>query len=203
MTTSPRPLGAPRRPRRWPLVILVPVARAAAVRRVRAAADRAGGLLQPVQVERPQAARPTSSGLANYQKALGDSIFSGALSHNVLIIVLSLVIQIPFALALAVHAERPLPRSRGPPAHLLPAVRALGGHHRDPVLACCSQPDGMVDSVLSTGRPRRAHPGLARQHRPRDAHAVRRHLVEVLRVPHDPDAGRAAGHPARDRGGRR
>ena len=42
-------------------------------------------------------------GLANYQRALGEPLFTGALAHNVLIVVLSLVIQIPFSLALAVY----------------------------------------------------------------------------------------------------
>lgn len=40
-------------------------------------------------------------GLANYEKALSDPVFLGAISHNVLIIILSLTIQIPFALGLA------------------------------------------------------------------------------------------------------
>ena len=37
-------------------------------------------------------------GLANYQRALADPVFLGAVRHNVFIIVLSLAIQIPFAL---------------------------------------------------------------------------------------------------------
>jgi raffinose/stachyose/melibiose transport system permease protein len=45
-------------------------------------------------------------GLANYEKALADSVFTGAVSHNVLIIVLSLSIQIPFALFLALMLNR-------------------------------------------------------------------------------------------------
>jgi raffinose/stachyose/melibiose transport system permease protein len=45
-------------------------------------------------------------GLANYEKALSDSVFTGAVSHNVLIIVLSLCIQIPFALFLALMLNR-------------------------------------------------------------------------------------------------
>jgi raffinose/stachyose/melibiose transport system permease protein len=45
-------------------------------------------------------------GLANYQRALADPIFFGAVSHNVFIIVASLAIQIPFALALALLLSR-------------------------------------------------------------------------------------------------
>ena len=44
--------------------------------------------------------------LANYEKALSDSVFTGAVSHNVLVIVLSLSIQIPFALFLALMLNR-------------------------------------------------------------------------------------------------
>jgi raffinose/stachyose/melibiose transport system permease protein len=40
-------------------------------------------------------------GLDNFRTALGDPIFRKAISHNAIIIVLSLAIQIPFALALA------------------------------------------------------------------------------------------------------
>lgn len=40
-------------------------------------------------------------GLDNYAKALADPVFVGAVSHNVLVILLSLTVQIPFALALA------------------------------------------------------------------------------------------------------
>jgi len=45
-------------------------------------------------------------GLANYQKALSDPVFTGAVSHNVLIIILSLSVQIPFALFLALMLNR-------------------------------------------------------------------------------------------------
>ena len=64
------------------------------------------------------------------------------------------------------------------------------------VFSLLLQPDALVDSTLKTRRSGGAHPGLARQHRHRDAHPLRDHLVEVLRLPHDPAAGRAPGHPA-------
>jgi raffinose/stachyose/melibiose transport system permease protein len=48
-------------------------------------------------------------GLANYQRALSDPVFLGAISHNALIILLSLFIQIPFALALALLLNRDFP----------------------------------------------------------------------------------------------
>ncbi len=45
-------------------------------------------------------------GIANYQRALADPIFQGAVTHNMLIVVLSLVVQIPFALGLALMLNR-------------------------------------------------------------------------------------------------
>ncbi len=45
-------------------------------------------------------------GLANYERALSDPAFLGAISHNALIVLLSIVIQIPFALGLALVLNR-------------------------------------------------------------------------------------------------
>jgi raffinose/stachyose/melibiose transport system permease protein len=45
-------------------------------------------------------------GLANFERALNDPVFLGAVGHNALIVVLSLAIQIPFALGLAVLLNR-------------------------------------------------------------------------------------------------
>ncbi len=70
------------------------------------------------------------------------------------------------------------------------------------VFSLLLQPHSVADSALTGVGPRLAHPGLAGRRQPGDAHAVRDHLVEVLRLPHDPHARRAPGHPARGRGGR-
>jgi raffinose/stachyose/melibiose transport system permease protein len=48
-------------------------------------------------------------GFANYARAFGDSVFVGALGHNLLIVVLSLAIQLPLALGLALLVGRGLP----------------------------------------------------------------------------------------------
>jgi raffinose/stachyose/melibiose transport system permease protein len=48
-------------------------------------------------------------GLDNYTKALGDKVFMGALGHNLLIAVLSLVFQLPLSLGLALLVARHLP----------------------------------------------------------------------------------------------
>ena len=49
------------------------------------------------------------TGLDNYTKALGDKVFVGALSHNLLIAVLSIFIQLPLSLVLALLVARHLP----------------------------------------------------------------------------------------------
>lgn len=46
------------------------------------------------------------TGLGNYVRALSDRVFIGALSHNLQLIVLSLVIQLPLALGLALLVRR-------------------------------------------------------------------------------------------------
>jgi raffinose/stachyose/melibiose transport system permease protein len=48
-------------------------------------------------------------GLKNYQTALGSGIFQGAVANNFLVIILSLCVQIPFALLVAVLLNRRFP----------------------------------------------------------------------------------------------
>lgn len=48
-------------------------------------------------------------GIDNYTKAINDKIFTGALSHNLLIAVLSITIQLPISLVLALLVARHLP----------------------------------------------------------------------------------------------
>jgi raffinose/stachyose/melibiose transport system permease protein len=47
-------------------------------------------------------------GLDNFRKAFGDPVFRGAMRHNAIIIALSLLLQIPFALGLAVMLNQKL-----------------------------------------------------------------------------------------------
>jgi raffinose/stachyose/melibiose transport system permease protein len=49
------------------------------------------------------------TGLTNYVRALGDRVFVGALGHNLLLIALSLAIQLPLALGLALLVGRSMP----------------------------------------------------------------------------------------------
>jgi raffinose/stachyose/melibiose transport system permease protein len=48
-------------------------------------------------------------GIDNYTKAIGDKVFTTALSHNLLIAVLSITIQLPISLVLALLVARHLP----------------------------------------------------------------------------------------------
>ena len=98
-------------------------------------------------------------------------------------------------------AQPPLPRPHGAAPDLLRPVRHRGGHHRDRL-----EPDPPAQRAgrqpADDGRPGGPLPALAGRsgHRPR--RPVLHHHVEVLRVLHDPAAGRSPGDPARGRGGR-
>ncbi len=48
-------------------------------------------------------------GFGNYSQALGNNIFTGAIGHTLVIVALSLLIQLPLALALAIMVGRNLP----------------------------------------------------------------------------------------------
>jgi len=48
------------------------------------------------------------SGLANFTRALGDRVFVGAVGHNLMIVALSLLLQLPMALGLALLVGRKL-----------------------------------------------------------------------------------------------
>ncbi len=130
-------------------------------------------------------------GLKNYQVALTTGGFTSAFGNNLLVVVLSLAIQIPFSLALAVMLNRRFPgRAVFRLLFFLPYVlsEAVTGI----VFRLLLQPHALVDSALQGHGSRVPRPGLAGRRHVRHAHPVRHHLVEVLRLPHDPHAGRAS-----------
>ena len=86
-------------------------------------------------------------GLENYSKALADPVFTGAVSHNVLVIVLSLAIQIPFALALALMLNRRF-RGRAVLRLIFFAPFVLSGVITAIVFQLILLPDGLLDRVL-------------------------------------------------------
>ena len=192
----------PRLPAKWLTIALFLLPALVALPRVRPVPDRPGRALQPVQVERARGRSTDFVGLKNYQVALASNVFWTAVGNNVLIIVL------------LARSSRSRSRWRSPSC-------SIGASRAAPSSGCCSscrtscprrspasssrlllQPACARRLEPPAGRPGRPGPGLAGRPEHRDDHPVRHHLVEVLRLPHDPAARRAPGHPARDRGGR-
>ncbi len=89
------------------------------------------------------------NGLANYQRALLDPIFQGAVWHNVLIILLSITIQIPFALGLALALSR---RFRGRTVLRLVffAPYVIAEVITGVVWSLLLQPNGLAEGILNS-----------------------------------------------------
>jgi raffinose/stachyose/melibiose transport system permease protein len=87
-------------------------------------------------------------GLGNYRKALSDPVFQGAIWHNVLIAVLSLVVQLPLSLGLAlllngrIHGRALLRTLVFAPYVLSEAITAV-------LWLSILQPGGAVDKMLA------------------------------------------------------
>src|SRR6476619_5017684 len=88
-------------------------------------------------------------GLKNYQAAFASSVFWGALGNNVTVIILSLTIQIPFSLALAVLLNRRF-RGRAVFRLLFFVPYVLSEAITGIVFRLLLQPDALVDSGLTT-----------------------------------------------------
>jgi raffinose/stachyose/melibiose transport system permease protein len=87
-------------------------------------------------------------GLANYQKALSDPIFQGAVGHNVFVIVLSLAVQIPFALGLALLLSREFP-GRTLLRLIFFAPYVIAEVITGVVWTLMLQPNGLADGILT------------------------------------------------------
>src|SRR6476619_1559656 len=88
-------------------------------------------------------------GLKNYQAAFASSVFWGALGNNVTVIILSLTIQIPFSLGLAVLLNRRFPgRAVFRLLFFVPYVlsEAITGI----VFSLLLRPDALFDATLKT-----------------------------------------------------
>ena len=86
-------------------------------------------------------------GLDNYKRAFEDEVFVGAMKHNATIVLLSLLIQLPLALAVALLINQPL-RGRSlfrliffAPYVLAEAISAV-------IWLLILQPDGLVDQTF-------------------------------------------------------
>ena len=131
-------------------------------------------------------------GLANYQRALADPVFQGAVSHNVFVDRPVAGDPDPVRPRAGTAAQPPLPGPGVLRLHLLRAVRHRRGHHR-----CRLDVDPAAERTgRRAARPRSAwarstSPGWPTRDTVMLAMFVD-HLVEVLRLPHDPAAGRPA-----------
>jgi raffinose/stachyose/melibiose transport system permease protein len=100
-------------------------------------------------------------GLANYQRALAEPTFNKAISHNGILVVLSLVLQIPFALGVALMLNRRFP-GRAVFRLIFFAPYVISEVIAGVVWRLLLQPDGMVDGALTAvGMGALYHPWLA------------------------------------------
>ena len=88
-------------------------------------------------------------GLANYQRALADPVFRGAIAHNLTIILLSLTLQIPFALGLALMLNRRF-RGRAVLRLIFFAPYVIAEVITGVVWTLILQPNGLADGILTT-----------------------------------------------------
>ncbi len=103
-------------------------------------------------------------GLANYLKALGDNVFQGAVEHNVILAVLSLVVQLPLSIALALMLNGRI-RGRAVLRLVVFAPYVLSEAITAVVWLALLQPGGAVDEVLKgLGAGGLVHNWLADQH---------------------------------------
>jgi len=86
-------------------------------------------------------------GLDNYQRALSDPVFRGAIWHNLVFILLSLVIQLPIGLGLALLVNRKM-RGRSALRMILFAPYVLSEVVTAVAWLLILQPDGPVDVLM-------------------------------------------------------
>jgi raffinose/stachyose/melibiose transport system permease protein len=86
-------------------------------------------------------------GFENYRKALSDPVFRGAVWHNAIFVILSIVIQLPLALGLALLLNRRL-RGRGALRAVFFAPYVLSEVTTAVIWLLMLQPDGFVDQVF-------------------------------------------------------
>jgi raffinose/stachyose/melibiose transport system permease protein len=100
-------------------------------------------------------------GLANFERALADPVFLGAVSHNAFIVILSLVVQIPFALGLALMLNRHF-RGRAILRVIFFAPYVVAEVITAIIWSLILQPNGLADNLMTTvGLEDAYHPWLA------------------------------------------
>jgi raffinose/stachyose/melibiose transport system permease protein len=98
-------------------------------------------------------------GLENFKRAFGDEVFTGALRHNGVFIALSLVLQLPFALGVALLLNERL-RGRGMLRVLFFAPFVLSEVVTGVIWTLMLQPGGLADAVTPVDRQWLADPGI-------------------------------------------
>ena len=86
-------------------------------------------------------------GFGNYREAFGDPAFRQAMGHNAMLVVLSLVFQLPLALGVALLLNRPL-RGRSLLRLLFFAPYVLSEAVTAVIFLQILQPDGLADEFL-------------------------------------------------------
>lgn len=100
-------------------------------------------------------------GLANFERALADPVFLGAVSHNAFIVILSLAVQIPFALGLALMLNRQF-RGRAILRVIFFAPYVVAEVITAIVWSLMLQPNGLTEHFLTAiGQEDAYHPWLA------------------------------------------
>jgi raffinose/stachyose/melibiose transport system permease protein len=88
-------------------------------------------------------------GLGNYVRAIGDPVFRAAVGHNAVIVVLSIIVQLPLSIALAMLLHRRM-RGRGLLRMVLFAPYVLSEVVSAVAWQLILQPGGPADSVMET-----------------------------------------------------
>lgn len=88
-------------------------------------------------------------GLENYKNALRDQVFTDAVMHNLIIVVASVVIQLPLGLAIALLLNREM-WGRGAMRVVVFAPYVLAEVVAGVVWLMLLQPDGMVDAIFDS-----------------------------------------------------
>jgi raffinose/stachyose/melibiose transport system permease protein len=98
-------------------------------------------------------------GLENFKRAFSDDVFLGALKHNAIIVALSLFLQLPFALSLALLLNARL-RGRALLRVLFFAPFVLSEVVTGVIWTLMLQPGGLADAVSPVDRQWLADPGI-------------------------------------------
>ena len=98
-------------------------------------------------------------GLENFKRAFSDDVFVGALKHNAIIVLLSLFVQLPFALAAAMIVSARL-RGRALLRVLFFAPFVLSEVVTGVIWTLMLQPNGLVDAVSPVDRQWLADPSI-------------------------------------------